>query len=341
MSVSDLLTRQFAHTRATATDIIENVAGINAQTARAPVVGLRARNPAIGVTEVGHHLSQYSWVKANLMRGTVHLVTARQYLAWRQALQPALSRTVRQFLPRLRDAVSDHDLLAEAMPVLEAHPCLTRKELGLRLNSRIPHVDPADLGFAARLLCPLVQEAPRSAWSEPSRVRLILASHVLDGELSSAEGGLQDLSRSYARAFGPDATFADFTYWSGLTGVKTSLMRIGFPFSAEPPDATAPLVVITPEYDNIFFCSKTRYPDLTDAKKRLIFSPSAGMYGAVLWANHVVANWRRKPGTEDVAVDFWEPPTDAVRKAVKEFEVWYARQAESPSDQMMREKLSD
>lgn len=91
-------------------EVVEQLGGMNAQTPRGPSVGLWGRVREFQQDELDGLLRSYQLVKANLLRGTVHLVTRRQYVAWRWALQPALERVVRQFCPRLWDRV-DHDVL--------------------------------------------------------------------------------------------------------------------------------------------------------------------------------------------------------------------------------------
>src|SRR3954454_24964729 len=93
-------------------------------------------------------LRSYRLVKANLMRGTVHLVTRRQYVAWRRCLQPMIERTVRGFSKGIWYVV-DHDaLLAAGTELLRAHDGLTRAEIGAALAERFPHEQPRRLGFA-------------------------------------------------------------------------------------------------------------------------------------------------------------------------------------------------
>jgi Winged helix DNA-binding domain len=81
--------------------IVERLAGMNAQTKRGPVVGMWTRTADYDHGEYVAALRRYDLVRANLMRGTVHLVTRRQYLAWRACLQPVAERMVRQYCPDL------------------------------------------------------------------------------------------------------------------------------------------------------------------------------------------------------------------------------------------------
>jgi hypothetical protein len=77
--------------------LVEQIAGINAQTARAIPVAIWARcGGRSDPGELTDRMQSYELVKANVMRGTVHLLTLRQYWTWRTALEPTLRRMQRR-----------------------------------------------------------------------------------------------------------------------------------------------------------------------------------------------------------------------------------------------------
>lgn len=218
-------------------ETIERLGGLNAQTARGPSVGLRARVRGFEQDQLDRLLRDHKVVKANLLRGTVHMVTARQYLAWRVALQPALERTLKQFCPRLWQQVDHDELLDAGVRLLRkeaGRDGLTRGELGERLQDRFPKASAADLGFAVRLLAPVVQVPDPSGW-HPGRTRYVLAESVLKGAEAvtdavlggeaAPEGALADLLTTYLTVHGP-ATAADTTYHLGLTGLAAPLKEV-------------------------------------------------------------------------------------------------------------------
>jgi hypothetical protein len=140
------------------TGVVEAVAGLNAQTPRGPSVGLWTRMVQFRQSELDSLLWSYELVKANLLRGTVHLVTRRQYGTWRAALQPVLEKAVRQFCPRLQ---ADRDEVIRCRTQLLGESAgLTRAEIGQRLAAAFPDADPKDLGFAVRMLVPDPQLTP-------------------------------------------------------------------------------------------------------------------------------------------------------------------------------------
>jgi hypothetical protein len=66
-------------------DVVEHVCGLNAQTPRGLSVGLWSRVNNFEQADLDATLQRHDLVKANLMRGTVHLVTRRQYRSWRSS----------------------------------------------------------------------------------------------------------------------------------------------------------------------------------------------------------------------------------------------------------------
>jgi hypothetical protein len=76
-------------------------------------------------------------VRSTLLRGTQHLVTAADYLAWRPLLQPMLERRGRGFFGRATTGVDPAALAAAARELLAERP-LTHPELGRLLAQRWP-----------------------------------------------------------------------------------------------------------------------------------------------------------------------------------------------------------
>lgn len=172
-----------------------------------------------------------------------------------------------------------------------------------------------------RLLCRVVQSTQESSWASSPSVSLRLADQVVTGPYADEADGIDDLAQSYSRAFGPGSV-GDFTYWSGLTQMAKPLQALGFPLVSPTPDAV-PECCVVPEYDNIFFAAKQRLATLSEAKKRLIFSPSAGMYGAVFDADQVVAAWRRRAGTDELDVHKWAPLSRGAARESDALRTWY------------------
>jgi len=97
------------------------------------------------------------------MRSTIHLVTARDGLALRPVMQPALVRSFAGNWGKRLPGMDFGELAAAARAVAEETP-RTFDEIGKLLAERWPGRDPAALGYAARTYLPLVQVPPRGVW---------------------------------------------------------------------------------------------------------------------------------------------------------------------------------
>lgn len=306
-------------------DLVESLAGVNAQTPRGPIAALWTRMADLRLDDLDRALADYQLVKANLMRGTVHLVTRRQYTTWRTALQPMLERAVRGFCPRLWGQV-DHDALLRAgTELLRRHDGLTRTEIGNELVKAFPYPIPTELGFAVRLLLPVVQVADEHAW-RPGRTRYLLAEHAFDDPLTEPADGLADLMSAFLRAFGP-ATAADAGYWSGLTRLAPVLAAVGETaggrtFDVEPVVEQDPRTAyVLPEFDNLYFCSKDTSSPLIAAKKRLVHPPGQ-MPGSLVTAGEVTADWSWNTRLGTVSLNPWRELAAAESEEFERFRSW-------------------
>jgi hypothetical protein len=163
------LRRQFLLERApvTALDAVGRLAGLQAQAPLAPYVGLWTRLAGFRPEELKELITERAVLRAHLMRNTVHLVDAADYIRFRPLYQPLLARHLAGNFGKNLIGVDLAELAAVAADLLGQTP-LTRVELGARLAPRWPDHDPASLAYAASHLLPLVQVPPRGLWGEPN-----------------------------------------------------------------------------------------------------------------------------------------------------------------------------
>jgi len=249
--------------RLTAGEAVRHLAGLQAQAPLAPYVGLWTRLAGFRHQELKDLLTERSVVRAHLMRNTVHLVDAADYVRFRPLYQPLMERDLAGHFGRNLTGVDLAELAMVAAALL-TETALTRAELAARLASRWPDHDPASLAYAAGHLLPLVQVPPRGLWGEPNnRVAFFLASAWLDGRSPAADAVparpaadavparpaadavpargpgsapapapgsqstiLEQLMVRYLAAFGP-ASVADIQTWSGLTRLREVADRLG------------------------------------------------------------------------------------------------------------------
>lgn len=186
---------------------VERVAGLQAQLAGAPYIGLWSRVEGFRRESLERALLAGKAARGVLMRGTVHVVSARDYGLFSAALDVAPPGWI---TPEAhRDAIR----VTAALRAFSAEP-RTRSEV-LDWLEREHGVESGGMNgvwYALRLRARIAHAAESSLWSSPiHNQRFVAVEHdEVDGEAARAE-----LVRRYLAAFGP-ATRAEIAGWSGM-----------------------------------------------------------------------------------------------------------------------------
>ena len=137
-------------------------------------------------TELSRLIEERQAVRMGLLRGTLHLVTARDALAQYPILADVMTRSWRSspFAKRLVGVDLDA-VVARARALLEERP-MTPSELGAALAPGWPDRDATSLAYAARFLLPLVQVPPRGLWGRTSRPTNTTAEAWLGASMEAA-----------------------------------------------------------------------------------------------------------------------------------------------------------
>jgi hypothetical protein len=204
-------------------EAIEQLVGLQAQDVKAPYWGLWTRIADFDPAALSALLAERRAVRIALMRGTIHLVSARDALALRPVVQEVLARATHASWGKgLLGA--DPGAVAEAGRALVEETPRTLAELGALLAPRWPDADPASLAQFVRALVPLVQVPPRGLWGRSGQAAHTSAEHWLDGPAAS-EPSVDRTVLRYLAAFGP-ASVADVQKWSGLTRLAPVVDRL-------------------------------------------------------------------------------------------------------------------
>jgi len=207
---------------------VGHLAGLQAQAPLAPYVGLWTRLAGFGHQELENLLTERTVVRAHLMRNTVHLLTAEDFVSFRPLLQPLMERGLAGNFGRNLAGIDSGEIKAAAAALL-SHHALTRAEIGRRLAPRWPDHDPASLAYAATHLLPVVQVPPRGLWRSGGQATFFLAAAWLDGlDLSPPDPARarEQLVLRYLAAYGP-ASVPDIQAWSGLSRLREVTERLG------------------------------------------------------------------------------------------------------------------
>jgi hypothetical protein len=304
-----LLERQLLLRRvpAGAEDAIERLVGMQAQVPTDPYVGLWSRLEGFRPAELEELVRERKAVRGPLMRTTLHLTTARDFLALRPVMQPVLERgfmTGSPFGRRLAGMEVD-EVLEYGRRLIEDRP-RTTAELGKLLHERWPDRDAASLSYAVRYLVPVIQVPPRGLWETSSQAAWTTVESWL-GRPLSPDPSPETVVLRYLAAFGP-ASVMDVQAWSWLTrlgpvvdGLRPQLRTFRneagkelFDLPDAPrPDAETPAPVrFLPQFDNLVLSHADRSRVVRDDHRRRLLSDANQTFGSVLVDGFVAATWR-------------------------------------------------
>ena len=272
-------------------------------------------------------------VRTHLMRRTVHLLTARDVLAWRARHDAMLRQRVLGTYRRELAGIDLDELAAAGHAVMADGEPRSMAELARALADRWPGPPPRVLGeMLVSALLPMAQLPPRGVWRAKAGVRNVLLSSWLDREIdppptNGADPVGEELVRRYLTAFGP-ATSTDLRAWCGLAGLPAAVTALraelvtfrdergrqllDLPDAPRPdPDTPAP-VRFLPAFDNALLGYQDRTRIIDDAHRGL----SVAGDRAVLVDGRATATWTVEDGT--VVVTPLRPLSRVDRAAVAE-----------------------
>jgi winged helix DNA-binding protein len=291
---------------------VEHLVALQAQEPWDPYYQLWSRLRGFDPFELARLLEERRVVRAtSMLRTTIHLLTADDWLALRPVLQVVSDRGFATGSPFGRQLAGlDIDEVLEAGLEALAERPLTASQLRTILGERWPDHDATSLAYAVRYLVPLVQTTPRAVWGKRGQPALATAGLWLGSEVGS-DTDPTDLILRYLRAFGP-ASVMDVQAWSWLTKLtpyvealrpqlRTFRDENGKELFDVPdgllPDADTPAPPrFLPTYDNVVLGHKDRSRIIGDPKVDLMDGKAQWddvfLRGSILIDGFVSAGWR-------------------------------------------------
>jgi hypothetical protein len=295
---------------------VEHLVGLQAQAPFPPYYGLHSRLDGFLPEDLATLITDRSVVRIALMRGTIHLVSARDCLPLRQLVQPVIERGMRGAFGKQLAGVDTGELAAAGRSLVETEP-MSFARLGQALAPRWPDHPPAALAQGVRTYVPLVQVPPRAVWGRAGQARHTSAEHWLGRRRPSSgpaypvpaacPAELARLVTRYLGAFGP-ATVRDVQAWSGLTGLKEVLEQLrpslvtfraeqgaelfDLPTAPRPGEDTPAPARLVAEFDNLVLSHAERSRVISPEATSRLFTANGVIPGSVLIDGFVAGMWR-------------------------------------------------
>ncbi len=309
---------------------IEQLLAMQAQLPRPPFAGLWCRLEGFTRADLVKALTARTVVRGTSMRGTIHLMSAADFLKFRGCLQPGLDAGMHAILKERAQRMDIAKVLAHARAFLETPHNF--EEVRDHLMSKFPGGDDRALGYAARMGLPLLQVPSEAPWAFDAQADFVSAETWIGKRVADCKS-LDSLVLRYLQAYGP-ATSRDAQAWLGLSGLDVVFERLGkkvvtlkgagskawydLPDAPRPVGDTPAPVRFIPEWDSVVV---TRADERVVAKadRPRVFLPGLRIAALVLVDGFAAGSWK-VTGTSKKAlltVESFRTWPAAVRKDVE------------------------
>jgi hypothetical protein len=303
---------------------IERLVGMQAQWPPAPYVGLWSRLTGFRRVTLERAILRGDVLKSTVMRGTLHLVTARDYPTFWAAFRDMLSWFGPEHLEHALRIVPEVRELGRAGP-------LTQKAALEYLEREHGHADQEGRRVfqALRLHAHLLHAPETALWTTRPQAVYGVYDEPRPVDVLAAR---TEIVRRYLAAFGP-ATRADLADWSGLRVADLMpalealepLRRfrdedgrelLDVPRAPLPPPETPAPVRFLPKWDNVLLAFADRRRVISDEHRREVIGKNGDVAPTFLVDGFVAGIWRAEAGR--VQVEPFDPLPRAWRREVEE-----------------------
>jgi hypothetical protein len=316
--------------RVPVTRALEQVAGLQAQWGPAPYVGLWTRVAGFRRETLERALLRLHAVRAVLMRGTIHLVSARDYSLFGAAVGSP---------PWLRpEAAELAEGLHEAIRAFGAVPRSRREVIDFLEHEHGIDREAAETAWYAFRTRGRLTHAPEAGlWRPKGATRYAALPYAEKNPVSARV----ELVRRYLGAFGP-ATRADISEWSGLRvrDVQPALDAleplarfrdeqnrelVDLPRAPRPAAGTPAPARFLPRFDNLVLSHKDRTRIIADEHRGAVID-GGWVKSTFLVEGFVAGTWEVDDGR--VEIEQFAPLPRSARQAVEDeaaqLEAWLA-----------------
>ena len=309
-----------------ATAAVGRLAGMQAQEPGPPYLGLWSRLSGFEAEELSEAVESREVVRAALMRGTLHLLPAADFLRLRSAIAPAVGAGMLRVLGKRAEGIDVDELVAEGRALFDESEALSAKAMRDTLAENHPEADVRALAAVVRTQLPLVRVPDGGRWGFTPKAPFTDAERWL-GKPRRKSADRKELVRRYLAAFGP-ATVRDAEAWSGVDGLAPAFAGLpafagedgrelfDLPDAPRPAEDTEAPVRLLPEFDNLLLAYADRRRVIADSHRENLTSKNLRVRATVLVDGAVAAFWRTE-GKATLVVEPLRKLKAAERKAVE------------------------
>jgi hypothetical protein len=285
---------------------------MQAQVPRPPFMGLWTRIESFDRKDLHKALHAKKVVRATAMRGTIHLLSARDYVVWRPVLQEMLVKGADAIATRSVESIDKPALYKTGREFFGKAPA-PFEDFRAHLETMHAAEHVRAMAYTVRMGVPLVMVPSDAQWAFPANAGFYLADSWLGTTVSEESDALDALVLRYLAAFGP-ATPADFQTWSGIHGARVVFERLRskvltfrderkrelFDLPKAPrPDADSPAPVrFLPEYDNALLAHDDRTRIIAAEHRPRVFLKNLIVVGTFLVDGFVAGTWKLESKTK-------------------------------------------
>ncbi|HEU4994543.1 MAG TPA: winged helix DNA-binding domain-containing protein [Gemmatimonadaceae bacterium] len=285
---------------------VERIAGMQAQVPRPPFMGLWTRLENFTADQLLKALNDKKIVRATAMRGTIHLLSTKDFIAFRPVLAEMLRRGAAGILGKRMEDADLQVICATGRAFFGKQPS-TFEEFREHLETAHPDWDVRAMAYTVRMHVPLVMVPSGGTWGFPASAGFTLADKWLGKPIPEMSTKLEALVLRYLAAFGP-ATPADAQTWSAIQGLRPTFEKLrpklavfrdernrelfDLPDAPRPDEDEPAPVRFLPEFDNALLAHDDRTRIIDTAHRPRVFLKNLQVLGTVLVDGFVAGTWR-------------------------------------------------
>jgi Winged helix DNA-binding domain len=315
-----------------AVEAVGALGGLQAQEPGPPYIGLWSRLAGFEATELEGAIEEREVVRATAMRGTVHLLPARDYTRLQSAIADALEGDMARYLAKRLEGVDVAALVEDGRGLFAKQDSMSAAALRDELAKLHPEADVRAIAAVVRTSLPLVRVPDGGRWGFTPKAPFTDAERWIGKPLRKRPDRVELVHR-YLAAFGP-ASVRDAEAWLGGGELAPVFEKLGSALgrfkdeggrelydlkdAPRPPADTPAPVRLLPEFDSLVLAHADRTRVISDAHRKSLTTKNLRVRATVLVDGRVAAYWKleKSRGTATVVVEPLGRLRAADRKAV-------------------------